>query len=413
MRSPSYKLRILIAVLASLFIFAICLYAALQVFAHRTEPVTFSDFFKFWLAGLLLPMRLDPYNHAVWTAGHAWFSAPYMFEPVFIYPTPMAIIFIPLAKAPLEIAFVLWIVLNMMGMLATGLLALVPFARPGLKANLPVLVPFILGLFIFRPMVVATLGGGVAAFICILFAFALALWHKERWFSGGFLLSLTALKPQLGIPLIALLGLWLLARRNKRTALTGAAGIASGFLVFLVSGWVVDSAWVTRWLAIGNGKLNTTLGFTPTFWGLAQMICGASNTCTAALGSLLVVGLLAGWLLLLPRLGRLGPIQAGGLAGTVVLLVTPYTWNYDMVLLVLPVVAIAMMLSRRGTPYLVYALVPLAFTILGWLLYIPTLMMAQEMINFLLPLLILFAAAALFFAPMPSSAPAFEEPCSG
>ena len=127
-------------------------------------------------------------------------------------------------------------------------------------------------------------------FLIILVGLAF-LWQKGYWFQGGLLLGLLALKPNLGIPIIGLLAIWLLIQKQWR-ALLGT--LVSG-IILLVAGLIYDPTWVSQYWLVGSAKLAVTFGGSPTVWGLGALISHNNSTWTLLFGGLAALGILFGF----------------------------------------------------------------------------------------------------------------------
>ena len=68
------------------------------------------------------------------------------------------------------------------------------------------------------------------------------------------------------------------------------------------------------------------------------------------------------------------------------MLLTPYTWPYDQLLLAVPIITVMMELARRGAPFLPTALIFLGFDIAALLLLGVTARIQSEIWNALIPL---------------------------
>jgi TctA family transporter len=68
------------------------------------------------------------------------------------------------------------------------------------------------------------------------------------------------------------------------------------------------------------------------------------------------------------------------------LLVTPYCWPYDQLLLVVPIVTITMCLAKKGGRYLPVALIFFAVDILAWMLFGLALVINKDIWTMLVPL---------------------------
>lgn len=222
-----------------------------------------------------------------------------------------------------------------------------------------------------------------------MFLFALAwiafLWQKDQWFWGGFLLGLLALRPNLGIILIILVGVWLLLNKNW-TALGGM--LVSGIFA-LTAGLIYNPAWVIQYLHVGSNKLAETFGGSPTVWGLGALISHNHTSVTLIIGSLAGLAILFGYFrAILPAHTTLRPVSVLALAVGVTLLVTPYTWTYDQLLLVLPLSTLILAMDRRGARFPLTASVFLGMDVLVVGLLFLDVMMQVEIWNVLVPLVV-------------------------
>jgi hypothetical protein len=346
-----------------------------------------NDFFTFWLAGHLTAQGRSPYNPSAWAAGYRQFAIEVQPNPAFLYPLPLAVLLAPLGLLALRQAYIAWVAASLLLMLGSLLLllAIQPHGRWRL------LVPILVGLVFFRPTVLTLIQGQISALFLFMLVLSVLLWKQGRWFWGGFLLGFFVLKPNLGGPLLLLLVLWLVYRR-KFSALPGMLGCA---LLMLGVGLLVNPGWVGAYLQVGSQKLAATFGASPTVWGLGALACHARETCTLACGGILGLLVLAAcaWLVL----GRGGESAwtAVGLAVTATLLITPYTWTYDQLLLLLPVTGLSLALVRNGRTALLGNFLFLLLDLLALVLLAPDTLLQVEILNALVPLVIL----ALHFLP--------------
>jgi hypothetical protein len=360
-----------------------------------------NDFFTFWLAGHMLTQGSDPYAPEEWLAGHHLFNVSWIPNPAYVYPLPLALLFVPFGLLPLEQAFVWWVTLSL-GMLIASLLLLCPPWRD--KASRGLFVPLLAGCIFFRPVAVTMVAGQVSAWLLFTLTAVLVLWEKGKWEWGALLLPLLVLKPNLGAPLVTLLALWLFFQRRYRALLS----LAMGGLVLLLAGMLINPAWVLEYWSIGSAKLAQTFGYSPTVWGLASLACGFHRPCTLAVGGIAAALLVAGTVWLLIRRGSLpDPHSAMSLAVTVTLLITPYTWTYDQILLILPIIVAAFSLLRRRGGFLPGILLLLTLDLLAVAVLLIDTRLNLEIFNALIPLCLL--AVLLWSAGLlrvhPASAP--------
>lgn len=327
------------------------------------------DFAAFWLAGSINGTGGDPYNAALWHLGEIS-----LVDQTFLYPRTLAVLLTPLGWVrPLQ-AYILW---NALAILAlAGTLILLLSLYPDTKHYI---LPYCAASFLFRPFWATLKLGHLSAFLTLDLAATIWLWNRGRWFAGGVALSLLALKPNLGAPLLAGLGLWLLIRRRR----DAIGGIAAGGLGLLALGWLADPGWIGKFLAIGNEKLASTFGFAPTIWGLAVYLSGFRMSIGLPLG---ILACLACTGLMVWHLRRIpDPVLAFTSIVALVMLITPYLWSYDQTLLLLPVIVMSLS-ARPRLPYLAAALAPLVFSVWAVVFQILSMHAELDLLNGLLSL---------------------------
>jgi hypothetical protein len=191
-----------------------------------------------------------------------------------------------------------------------------------------------------------------------------------------------ALKPNLGIPLIGLLAIWLLIQKQWR-ALLGT--LVSG-IILLVAGLIYNPTWVSQYWLVGSSKLAVTFGGSPTVWGLGALISHNNSTWTLLFGGLAALGILFGFFrTVLRRQVVLKPLSVLALAVCVTLLITPYTWTYDQLLLLLPVTVVILAMDRMGVRFPLTASLFLGLDLLIIILLIFNAALQVEILNVMVP----------------------------
>ncbi len=355
-----------------------------------------SDFFTFWLGGRLVLAGQNPYDPAMWLAGHAAYGATWVPNLTYIYPLPLSLAFTPLAVLPFEPAYVLWVWISAVLLVASILLALRFWPVPG-SAHL--IVPALAGAFLFRPVMVALRNGQIS--IALLFVLALGAYLLERgkWTAGGAALAFLLLKPQLGVPLCGLVFVWALVKRRY----TAAAGLALGALFLLVVGLVQRADWVTLFLAAAQTKFAATFSHSPTLWGPAAIACRGNFGCTLAAGGAIVLAFSGVGMLLALQVDSPGLAVAALVP--VALLVTPYLWNYDQALLAFPLTLTMLAMFARGRPYLLSATLFLAVSVLALVFLVLALQTESDVWSALVPLAVLLLLAAGAIRPAAAAQP--------
>jgi hypothetical protein len=178
-------------------------------------------------------------------------------------------------------------------------------------------------------------------------------------------MALLYLKPTLGLPILGLLFIWLI--KNN-----GIIGILANLLVsggVLAISIIHQPGWVSAFFSIGLKKGSDAFMITPTIWGVAGKFCGLNSGCTQITGLVLFILIaLMGMAIFWMYSTRMSIWLAGSAAILIALLITPYLWAYDQVLLILPILYISNTLARIKTPYFIVSLLPIMFTILSLVL---------------------------------------------
>ncbi len=347
---------LLLALLAA----GVLLLIAVQVVNHIDYRN--SDFFSFWLAGRMVWTGQSQYSAVDWIQAHRQFEASWVSDDRFLYPLPLAWFFVPLGILPLYHAFVIWDFLLGAMILLSSLLLLFRSKEPGQRAYI---LPILAGIIIFRPTFLTLFNGQLGGLLLIVLTGVVLFWEKEKWLAGGLLLSLVALKPNIGVPILLILSFWLLAQKRLGALL----GLAAGGLVLLLAGMILNVRWLVEYLSVGSTKVSATFGYVPTLWGLAAYSTRFDRPATFAVGGIAVAAVLTGVLWLIwKRRSDLAPLWAVILAITASLLVTPYSWPYDQLLLIIPMIAIMMEMMSRGYPFLLTAMAFLLLDVVAILL---------------------------------------------
>lgn len=356
----------------------------ISLLVGRPKPFNYQDdwdFFTFWEAPYLLLQGKDAYDASDWVQVHQQYGFPPA-NPTYLYPLPLAILMLPLGLLPPLTAAVLWTALSLVAILFSIQLIL-----SYLRAYLPMsyLLPVLCGIFFFRPVAVTIYINQLDGFILLGLVVGVLLWMRGKSFLGGILIALSVLKPQLGVPVMGLMGLWQLHQRQWKAI----AGEVLGLGLLFGLGMLFDSAWLLRWLTIGGNKVSQNFYSTPTLWGLSSMICRPSLDCVRWLGAILAllgIGLIA-WILL--RKNNHDALYSLSVVSVGALLVSPYLWVYSQTLLVLPVLMITAEMYRRNAPYLLTATFPLLAALFSFSMVGISTLVGADIPSVLVPLVIL------------------------
>ena len=339
-----------------------------------------NDFFTFWLAGHLVMQGGNPYSPMQWVAGHHQFGVTWIPNQAYVYPLPLALLFAPLGLLSLYQAYIVWVAFTIMMILVSLAILMKALAGPFRLA-----IPILTGIVIFRPTTLTLVTGQISGWLLLLLAITAYLWEKGKWEWGSLLLPILMLKPNLGAPLVFLLGFWLLLQKRYKSMLVM---VLMGLLLFCI-GFLQNHQWLSLYWSIGNTKLAQTFGGSPTVWGLGALISHNQNTITLIIGCLAGLAILFGFFRAILRAGdTLRPVSVLALAVCVTLLVTPYTWTYDQVLLILPISAVILAMDQMGRRFWLAASVFLAIDMFVVVLLFFDVMLNVEILNSLIPLVV-------------------------
>ena len=368
--------------IAIVLLVAVCYVVAMRIVNSVDYKNQYTDFFPFWLAGNLVTRGQSPYDMLQWTLGYAQNNVGVMLDHSFLYPLPLSLIFTPLGILPLRAANILWVTITQLVIVWSLLVLLTIEGSPNAKY---LFLPSLVGIVFFRPAILTLTSGHISGLLLLFLTACLFLLERKKMFWGGFLLAFVALKPNIGGPLIVLLSIWLLSRKQ----FTSLLGLLAGGVTLMAIGFVQDPHWIVEYLKIGNTKLAGTFGGSPTFWGLAALVCRNQMRCTLPIGGAATLLVLAvfGWLIFRARITR--PLTAISIVVTLTLLITPYTWTYDQLLLLIPIITITFAIGKLKRGFLPAAFLFLAIDILTIILLIFNTMLDVEILNAVIPLLVL------------------------
>ena len=352
--------------------------------AHKivyTSDYANSDFFSFWLAGRMLLTGGNPYSANEWIEAHHQFEASWISDQTFLYPLTLAVFFAPLGLLRLDQAYVLWVFLSQSTIFAVLYILFVRLWRSPKVIHF--IFPVLSAVVLFRPVWITLRNGQLGAWFLGLLTLVVYFWEKKNWVLGSVFLPFLALKPQLGIPILILLGIWLWVHQHYASIITI---LAMTFLLWGI-GWLIQPDWVTQFIAISANKSLPVFGYQPNLWGVANFICSFQTSCAVMLGG---IGGLILTVLTLFILHKKYPFPAfvAGLATAIALILTPYTWVYDQILLILPLCLLTIYFSNAGYPYLVSALVFLFTSIIAIALIFLAMFLGWDIWSVMIPILV-------------------------
>lgn len=197
------------------FIFLILLLAAFIMVAFslvkNLDAYHNKDFFTFWLGGRLTAQGQDVFDETDWVGAHAVYGATWIPNLYYVYPLTTAALFVPLGILPIESAAVIWLIASFIFIVASLLLLLRLWRVP---AWTKFIIPFTLGLLLFRPVDLIFLMGQIDGLLLFLIVFALYLISQGKNPPAHILLGFLILKPNIGVPVLCLYALWLLWQKK-------------------------------------------------------------------------------------------------------------------------------------------------------------------------------------------------------
>ncbi len=352
-----------------------------------------SDFFTFWLSGHMVWTGQNPYDASDWISGHKQFGVTWIPNDRFVYPLPLSIFYAPLGLLSLYHAYILWIFLSEIMILLSVYMLMLPDTD---LVSGWYIFPILAGVILFRPTWITLLDGQITAFLLFTLVCVIWLWGKDKWFLGGILLSSVGLKPNIGLPIIAIVSFWLFVQRNK-TALAGI--LLSGTTLALI-GMLLSANWIVEYWAIGNTKLSQTFGYAPTVWGLSSYITNFDLSKSLQLGWILTIIILFVVLLIVwKKHDVLSAAWIVGLSATFALLITPYSWPYDQILLLILIIAILMKMKELQYHYLLTTTAFILLDIVAISLLLLSGKVQMEIPNVAIPLVVFLFS--LYFLKVP------------
>ena len=311
--------------------FALGALAAFGALQRRLELIGNDDLSRIWAGPRALLVGADPYDPATWAAtAHALGTLP-PDTPVYIYPPWVALVLVPLALLPLNVASLTWLVASVVAGI-TGLRFLLRVALPGR----PLMHAVAAAMLLLSWVGALSLVIGQWGFLLVAaLAATVGLLRRGRSAGAGSVAVALIAKPQLSIlaaPALALHALWTDRRAGLRYV--GVALAMSAALVALA--WLAVPTWWPTWLLrVGSVQLGPD---SDTVAGLLFTLFGAPGSAVAPIA---IVALALPALRFHPRADSWVAVWLA-----LSLVVAPYANSYDQILLVVPIV-IASGVARR------------------------------------------------------------------
>ncbi len=366
---------------------AIVLVAVAGAFgAWRAHWYQTGDFYCLYQGARFIASGQDPYDEAQWRVVVST-PLPSVYGGVDLPPCPgrygyplwTAVALLPLGVLPIELAATAWLALSIAAVVIGVALTWRALARTRRYAAL-----FAVAVVTSQPFWIFALAGQISGFLLGLAgATVWALARRRAW--GGATLLLIALKPQIvavAIPAVVLHAAIDRRWRLVAISLATAAAMAALPLVFV-------PAWPTEWLREVGGRRLRVAGDMPTAWGLANHLFG-----DMAWGVAIIVAVVA--IIALLTRDRLDPVSVFVLSLPLSLLVTPYAWSYDHLVLAVGwgfLFARAATIPQRARATSLLGAALLLACVLPWTLYAVGFVRGEESLTAVVPAFTALAVA--------------------
>jgi hypothetical protein len=335
------------------------LFLCIAVWVVNLNDYHNSDFFTFWLSGRLALTGQNPYLAENWIGSHHLYGATWIPNSSLVYPLPLSILFIPLGLIPIYEAFVLWVGLSQILILLSILLLFHHYPSQQVKQYA---FPLAAGVILFRPTLITLINGQLSGLLLFLLVLIVFFWEQEKWWQGSAFIPLLALKPNLGVPIIFLLFFYLIIKKKKTSLIV----IFTGGIILILLGMILDPEWIVHYWFAGNAKMTQTFGYVPSIWGLNRWLCDGKMSCIIGVGSGMTTSLLGAFAGFIIKNNRtVTPKYVVCLSIVIMLLLTPHTWPYDQLLLIIPIIVITLGLAKTKARFLPTAIIFLLLDILA------------------------------------------------
>ncbi len=239
----------------------------------------------------------------------------------YYYPAYASVILAPLALLPATTAAVIWPALMwaVLGVTAVSTIDLQPNRPKPLTW-----AAFLLSIFLFRPALLTILNGQYGLFVLAMWGLSWLLIRQERDGWAGFLLALGTIKPSLGVMPALLLMLWALIHKRKKLIISFVVTMCVLLAIsFIQIGW-----WLPDFL-VELSEYNRNLGD----WKPADALTLPGIIWLIEAAVLVFLGFRQA---LLTKRDFPAMLFWGGLFLN--MLLTPHTAEYDLVVILLPLI---------------------------------------------------------------------------
>ncbi|MEW6179244.1 MAG: glycosyltransferase 87 family protein [Chloroflexota bacterium] len=358
-----------------------------------------SDFFSFWLAGRVIQKGLNPYNEQVWIEGHYIYDADWVSDKAFLYPLYLGLFMIPISHFDLNTSYGIWVWISQLLIFLSGVYLIISTIS---HRSHYFLFPIIAGIILFRPLFPLLLSGQIAALLLFILVLSLYLTKKHLDFLGGLTLSLLSIKPNIAIPLLFFISIYLLVTKRYQFLL----GIVVGLLSLFLLAWIAQPNWFIDYFYVLVSKQTSTFGYSPSIWGLAFLITGGKIESTITISLLFCFIILVYYVRSILLSKEQDPLQAISLSIAIAVFITPYIWPYDQIILIVPIIFIIANLIKKRYPYLISATFFLLIDLFSLIILLYSQQIQKENLQSLIPLTLIII---LFILPSPNVIKSIEQ----
>jgi hypothetical protein len=319
-------------------LFCIPVFIVVAIYVAIWSDAREYDFAAYWQASFMIKNGGNIYSPDEWLSVREEQQTALHSEVVFQYPLPLAVLLLPLSFVDVKIAYGIWIVLCQIFIIISVL-----FLLRAQKKFLPLYeILIVASLFLFRPTYhIIVRSGQILAMLLFFAVIATFLFYRKKWFLGGIFLSFFSLKPSIGLPILIIFVTWLLIRKYWYAIY----GICVGCLLLFFGGAIYDPSWLLKYITSGQHLLMKYWGH-PTIWGLANLMF--ENTGFVAMFAFMIVGfVLSSILVLFISKKPDNPFAIMSLSVSAGLLLAPYSWSYDQILLIISLMFVVIEISKR------------------------------------------------------------------
>ena len=212
------------------------------------------------------------------------------------------------------------------------------------RASLAVFTILLIAIFLFPPLLSHLMMGQLGVMVTLLYLLSAYLVKRGLFLPSGVLVAVALTKPQLSV--LALPGLLIgLYYFGKRKAVLGFVVVCLAAILWLtIPLWLANSAWLNDMLAIAQ---QTPTWLQPTLFRMLQIQMGEWGLALWLMWAIVLFGInLAAWMKLDPPVA-----MCASLALTV--LMSPYLWSWDFVLLIPAIVYVFSAVRRHAARALI------------------------------------------------------------